>query len=361
MTENESERLIKTTIEEMLEGLQVIDWDWHYLYVNKAVAKQAFTTKEHLIGKTMMECFPGIENTQVFKELQFVMEKREPRRLENEFTFSNGQSTWFELYIEPHSRGILVRSFDIAERKKMEQLFRQSQKMEAIGRLAGNLAHNFNNKLAIMRAYCDLVLNQHQAKNGIRANIEKVVSTIKQSNVLTKQLLSFSHQQELMPRVVNPNTLLSEMKSSLEIFLGSNIKVEYKLGDSISDIKVDSDMWEQAILNLSINARDAMPKGGTLTISTEMIDLDESFVKIHPNMVTGKYVLIKVADTGCGIEKDTIERIFEPYFTTKDKGQGTGLGLPMVHGFVSQVQGCIIPESELNKGTTFNMYIPTLN
>lgn len=346
-------------IDEMIEGLQIIDRDWRYVYVNAAVAKQGRKSKSELIGRTMMECYPGIENTPAFKDFQYVMKGGETRRLENEFVFEDGKKCWFELYIEGHTNGILIRSIDISEKKILEEQFRQAQKMEAIGQLAGGIAHDFNNQLAIMLAYCELALkNCGQTNPKTAGNIEKILKAVKKSASLTKQLLAFGRRQVLDIKVVNLNTVLSESHQSLVKLLGENINLICHFAPDLSNVNVDPFQLEQVFLNLCLNARDAMPSGGTLTVETANVTLDEEYCKRHMRVTPGNYAMLAITDTGQGMDRETMARIFEPFFTTKQRGHGTGLGLAMVHGFVNQSNGMIWAYSEPNAGSTFKVYLP---
>lgn len=352
---------IKTTLEEMIEGIQILSHEWRYIYVNKAAAQHGRKVREELIGRRIHECYPGIEKSPVFNDLNQVMQTGTGRRLENEFEFENGKKCWFELFVEPHPFGILIRSIDITDRKLIEEQLRHSQKMEAIGQLAGGIAHDYNNKLGIILAYCEMILElPHGAGSSIPSYIEKVLIAIRQSTTLTRQLLAFSRKQVLDPKVISLNTLLLDMKSGLQKLLPENISVKYFLDESLGNVKVDATQIDQVILNLVINARDAMPQGGTLLIESANSLLDGTYAEKHPEVLPGRYAMISFSDTGIGMAKQTKDRIFEPFFTTKGK-MGTGLGLATVHGIVKQSRGHIWVYSEPEMGTVFKLYFPIVD
>lgn len=352
------DQLIKLTLDETYEGLQIISTDWRYQYVNKAAAAQGHQSPSLLIGKTMMECYPGIDRTPFFKDLKYVMEKRIPKRIENEFHYPDGSKCWFELFIEPHAQGVLIRSLDISDRKRIEDQLLQSQKMEAIGRLAGGVAHDFNNKLGVMLVYAEMILQQVQGQPQLEEYVEKILNSIDESAAIAKQLLAFCGRQVLDLKYVDLNSVLVNFRKGINRFLGENIQVECVYAEKLNTVHIDPVQFQQAILNLCINARDAMPSGGRLTIETANVELDDDFVKDHLNMISGPYVMVAVTDTGTGMPPEVVGRVFEPFFTTKPTGLGTGLGLAMVYGFVNQSNGHIWVYSEPGKGSVFKIYLP---
>jgi PAS domain S-box-containing protein len=355
----ERDNLIKLAIDEMIEGIQIIDSNWRYLYVNQAAAAHGKTTTKALMGKTMMECYPGIEKTGMFEELQQVLKTGQPRRIENEFEYEDQEKSWFELFIEPYSDGILIRSIEISDRKRLEEQLLQSQKMEAIGALAGGIAHDFNNKLAIMMIYCEMASNLLKDKESSANNyVLKTLEAVKQSTRLTRQLLAFSRKQVLNPQVMNLNDFLSNMRESLEKLMGETILLDFELAQDLGQVRLDPAQMDQVVLNLCLNAKDAMPDGGRLLVETLNIDLDEAYVGMHPDVIPGEYVMLAFSDTGKGMEREVLNKIFDPFFTTKGIGKGTGLGLSMVHGIVKQSKGHVWAYSELGLGAVFKIYIP---
>lgn len=250
-------------------------------------------------------------------------------------------------------RGILR---DITAYKKMEAHILQSQKLEAIGRLAGGIAHDFNNLLTAILGNAEILLLNLPKDNPHRERVKTIMDIALRAGQLTRKLLAFSKKQVSMPKLVNLNDLLSEMKAMFERILGEDIKLETNFSPSLFPIKVDPTHIEQVILNLAVNSREAMPSGGKLIISTENVYLDEDYCKSYPELVPGDYVLLSFTDTGVGMSKDILEHIFEPFFSTKESG--TGMGLSIVYGIVKQYDGHITVYSEVGVGTTFKIYFP---
>lgn len=250
---------------------------------------------------------------------------------------------------------------DITERRQLEEQFQQSQKMEAVGRLAGGVAHDFNNMITIIRGYSQLILTGMDRNNPIYKSILQIDKAGERAELLTRQLLAFSRKQILQPKILNLNELIPETEQMLLRLIGEDIELTTLLKSNIGNIKADPGQIEQVIMNLVVNACDAMPKGGKLIIKTMNAALDEAYVNVHPEANTGQYVMLSVSDTGIGIDSKTCSRIFEPFFTTKGKGQGTGLGLATVYGIVKQSGGHITVDSKPGQGTVFKIYLPSIN
>jgi PAS domain S-box-containing protein len=254
---------------------------------------------------------------------------------------------------------LVIVNRDISERKQLEEQFRQAQKMEAVGRLSGGIAHDFNNLLGVIIGYAEFLQDQIQPEHPHRESVAEILKAGKHAASLTRQLLAFSRLQVLDPKVIDLNGAVSNMETLLRRLIGEDIELRTTLDRGLGRVKADQGQLEQVIMNLAVNARDAMPQGGKLTISTENFVMDRAFVRRYPYPVQpGSYVLLKVADTGVGMTDDTRARAFEPFFTTKEKGKGTGLGLSMVYGVVKQSGGYIDIESSLGAGTTFRIYLP---
>lgn len=254
--------------------------------------------------------------------------------------------------------GYILHFIDQTEQKNLEAQFAQSQKMQAVGQLAGGVAHDFNNLLTAMIGFCDLLLLRFRPGDQSFADIMQVKQNANRAASLVRQLLAFSRQQTLQPRVIDIGEVLSELSHLLNRLLGENIELRLAHGRDLGPVKVDPGQLEQVIINLAVNARDAMPKGGTLQIRTENIDLAKSIGQGAEIIPPGSYVRIEVTDTGIGIPPDILGRIFEPFFSTKDVGSGTGLGLSTVYGIVKQTGGFIHVDSTIGAGTRFHIYLP---
>ena len=629
-----SELRIRTTLDSMLEGCQVIGFDWHYLYINDVAARQGRQSKEGLIGRSLKDAYPGIEGTELFGALQHCMEGRLPSRLEHEFAFQDGSSSWFELSIEPVPEGIFILSVDVTERKQAEEqreraiqalresearyrrlvgsireivfaggpdgtllarsltfvspqvedatghpsrefladpglwqrllhpedvpnvardterafserrpvvrfyrmrngrtgdyrwiedtfvpdlggngtprgffatarditdrwraeaeaererrrnelllncagegiygldlegrvtfinpagaqilgytvdeligapmhatchhtradgqpfpveecpiyatrsqarvhsvnddvlwrkdgsavpveyvstpiqgeegelagavvvfldisqrrrlegMVQQSQKLEAIGRLAGGVAHDFNNILGVITGYAELMRRQIGEEHPARPRLEQVLKAAERAAGLTRQLLAFSRRQAIQPRTLDVNALVADLDKMLRRLIGEDVELELRLGAELGVVKADQTQIEQVVLNLIVNARDAMPSGGELTIETANAEFDAAYAAAHPPAQAGRFVMLSVTDTGIGMDAETQRQIFEPFFTTKGPGEGTGLGLSTVYGVVQQSGGHIWVYSEPGHGTTFKVYLPRVD
>ena len=254
--------------------------------------------------------------------------------------------TVFELFIE-----------DVSERRVLEQQLRQSQKMEAVGRLAGGIAHDFNNLLMVISGYSEFLLERLGPDPSLRSPAQEIASAAERASSLTRQLLAFSRKQMLAPRILDLNAIVTENSKMLTRMIGEDIDLVMVPHASLGAIRADSGQIEQVIMNLAVNARDAMPSGGKLTIETSNVTLDEEYARFHAPLRSGDYVMLAISDTGAGMDAETQSHIFEPFFTTKGP-KGTGLGLSTVYGIIKQSGGYIWVYSELGKGTTFKIYLP---
>lgn len=275
---------------------------------------------------------------------------------------------WEKLVFDCHVRplrdsegqllGTIGVALDITDRKRLTDQLRQSQKMQAVGELAGGIAHDFNNLLMVMKGHAEILLDQLTGNSPLRHNAAQVQNAAERAASLTRQLLAFSRRQVLHPRVIDLNEVVSGMIQMFSRTIGENIEMSFCPGIRLGRVKADPTQMEQVLLNLVVNGRDAMSNGGRLTIETSNVTLDSSTSAKHPGMSPGRYVMLVVADTGCGMDQATQARIFEPFFTTKAQGKGTGLGLATVYGVVKQSGGFIWVYSEVDHGTTFKIYLP---
>jgi two-component system cell cycle sensor histidine kinase/response regulator CckA len=252
----------------------------------------------------------------------------------------------------------LVLANDVTERRRLEQQLRHSQKMEALGRLAAGMAHDFNNLLSVIMGYSELVSRHLPADDSLLKNVNEILKAADRSAALTQQLLAFSRKQVLQPRVLDLNTIVGETEKMLRRLIGEDIELKTRLQENLGTTVADPGQIEQVIINLAVNARDAMENGGSLILETHDVNLDESYVHLHPGARCGRHVMLAVSDTGLGMDAETLARIYEPFFTTKPEGKGTGLGLSTVYGIVEQSGGHIEVYSEKARGTTFKIFLP---
>jgi PAS domain S-box-containing protein len=265
------------------------------------------------------------------------------RRINDE----NGVPAYFEVFAE-----------DVTEKRVLEKQLRMAQKMEAIGRLSGGIAHDFNNLLGVIIGYSGVLKKQLGPGSPLCEHALEIEKAGQRASSLTKQLLAFSRQQVLTPAVLNLNSLATDMEKMLPRLLGEDVEVSLALDSELGNVKADQSQIEQVIMNLAVNARDAMPTGGKLKIQTSNVHLDQAYTWNHPGSKVGDYVLLAVTDTGTGMDAATLTHIFEPFFTTKERGKGTGLGLATVYGVVKQSNGYIWVDSTPGRGTSFEIYLP---
>jgi two-component system, cell cycle sensor histidine kinase and response regulator CckA len=258
---------------------------------------------------------------------------------------------------------------DVGERERFERRLRQSQRLESLGHLAGGVAHDFNNVLAVIGGFAQEVTRRVAPPDesdadrwrDVQENVEQIEHATQRGTRLTRQLLAFARQEDVRPTVLDVNEVTSQLTPMLRHAVGAGVHLDVALGDDLWPVEIDQGQFEQVLLNLAVNARDAMPRGGQLSIQTANINLDEEYVSHHGELAVGPHVMLAVSDTGVGIEPDVAEHIFEPFFTTKPVGTGTGLGLATVYGIVRQSGGSIWVYSEPGEGTTFKIYLPVVH
>ena len=274
----------------------------------------------------------------------------------------DGRVLWFrdEAVMLLETNGLLMQGvmYDITGHKRLEDQLRHSQKMEAVGQLAGGVAHDFNNLLMLIQAHNERLRNRLLAGDPAHEDALEIERAVTRAASLTRQLLAFGRKQVLHAKVLNLNTVLTDVVKMLDRLIATNIEVKTVQAPALGRVKADPSQIEQIILNLAVNARDAMPHGGRLVLETRNVEVDEAYARNYEGIPTGKYVMLVVSDTGVGMDSETQARIFEPFFTTKEPGKGTGLGLATVYGVVKQMGGAIWVQSEPGKGTTFDIYLP---
>jgi PAS domain S-box-containing protein len=320
-----------------------------------------YSSAEHLIGKHVYDLYP---DTEQWFELADLMRASKPfKGLTAEWKRSDGSTTGVRVsgrsVSNGRAEGVVFELFaeDVTERRALEQQLRQSQKMEAVGRLAGGIAHDFNNLLMVISGYSEFLLERLGGQPELRAPAQEIASASERASSLTRQLLAFSRKQMLAPKVVDLNSIVTENLKMLTRMIGEDIDLVMNPARNLWPVRADAGQIEQVIMNLAVNARDAMPSGGKLTIETSNATLDEEYARFRAPLRPGDYVMLTLSDTGAGMDADTQSHIFEPFFTTKGT-KGTGLGLSTVYGIIKQSGGYIWVQSEPGKGSTFQIYLP---
>jgi len=363
----ESEQRYRSLFEGMLHGFAYCRMlfengrpqDFVYLEVNRAF--ETLTGLEGVVGRRVTEVIPGIResNPELFEIYGRVALTGQPERFE---TYVDPLRIWFAISVYSPEREHFVAVFDnITERKRIEAQLRQAQKMEAIGQLAGGVAHDFNNLLGVIGGHSEMVLRSLPADDPQRKRIEGIRKAGERAADLTRQLLTFGRKQAIAPVVLDLSQVVSGLEGMLRRLIPEHIQIVTAFDSGAATVKADPGQVEQVILNLAVNARDAMPDGGRLTIETSLAELDEAYCRSHAAGQPGHYVLLAVSDTGTGMDDETQAHIFEPFFTTKQVGKGTGLGLATVYGVVKQHDGYVWVYSELGRGTTFKVYLPRVD
>jgi PAS domain S-box-containing protein len=359
--EAENTRLV-TAIEQSPEAVVITDPQGAIQYVNSAFSRITGYSREEILGKNPRILKSGKQDPAMYMQLWTTILKGETWRGELVNRRKDGSLYTEQMTITP-VRGahgevthFISTMQDVTEHKLLEQQLYQAQRIEAVGRLAGGVAHDFNNLLTIISGYGQLLQERLDAKD--LEYLEEILKAGGRATSLTRQLLAFSRLQILAPRVLDLNSVVAELEKMLRRLIGEDIELATVRQPGLGQIKADPGQIEQVIVNLAVNARDAMPKGGKLTIETADIYLDEAQARTHATVVPGPHVMVAVSDTGMGMDADTQKRIFEPFFTTKERGKGTGLGLATVYGIVKQSGGSIWVYSEVGQGSTFKIYFP---
>ena len=358
----ESHNLLNGVVEGTSDAVFVKDLDGRYLMMNSAGARFHGRTVDEMIGKTGGDLFTPETAHSIMEHDREVMETGS-HVVEEVFTTAGVARTFLTTKTRYHDAqgrviGLIGIARDVTELKQLEGQLRQAQKMEAVGRLAGGVAHDFNNILTVINGNSELLARSLRADDPDRELLLELQKSGRRAAELTSQLLAFGRQQILQPGVISLNALLGNLCTLLQRLIGEDVELTLVPDAGLELATVDPTLFEQAIINLAVNARDAMPSGGRLTIETSNVELDATFSAGHPGVRPGRYILVTVSDSGHGMDEATQANIFEPFFTTKSPGKGTGLGLAMVYGFVKQSGGYVCVESAPDRGTTFRMYLP---
>ncbi len=362
----DSEARYRRLFETAQDGILILDAKTGLITdVNPFLIKLLDYSRQEFMGKALWDIglFRDIDASKAaFRELQaekyvryedLPLKTRDGRSINVEFV-SN-------VYGVNNKKVIQCNIRDITERKHLEQSeeqLRQAQKMEAVGQLAGGVAHDFNNLLGVILGYCEILERQPDLAEPARKMILEIHVAGKSAKDLTRHLLAFSRRQVLQPVFLDLNAIVNRVDTMLNRLIGDNVELVSVLGDDLGTVQADPSQIEQVLMNLVVNSRDAMPQGGIITIETANVEIDDAYTQQHPFTKTGPHVVLSVNDTGHGMDKQTLPRIFEPFFSTKESGKGTGLGLSTVFGIVKQSGGSIVVQSEPEQGTTFTIYFP---
>jgi two-component system cell cycle sensor histidine kinase/response regulator CckA len=355
--------------ENAADMIAVVDVTGKRLYNSPSYQKVLGYTTEELETTDSFEQIHPEDRELVKQAAQQARETGSGRTLEYRFRHKNGSWRLLESTAtlirarKGETDKFVIVNRDITDRREAEKALRdseirQTQRMEAVGRLSGGIAHDFNNLLGVMIGYTDILDMKLAEGDPARKSVEEIRKTAQRAAALTRQLLAFSRRQVLEPKVVDLNSVVSEIEKMLRRLIGENIELKTVLGSSLGRLMADPGQIEQVVLNLAVNARDAMPNGGTLIIETANTVLDQSTIRHMPTAEPGDYVLLSVSDNGIGMDPQTKAKIFEPFFTTKEAGRGTGLGLATIYDIVKRSEGYIWVSSEVGKGTIFKIYFP---
>jgi two-component system, cell cycle sensor histidine kinase and response regulator CckA len=351
-------------IQNLSDLITIIAADGTMFYNSPSVERVVGYCPSELVGKSLLELIHPEDVTSVRETLERVMLNGGTLAPpEFRLLHKDGSLVWLEalgnnLLNDAAVGGIVVTSRDVTARRHLEDQIRQSQKMEAVGRLAGGLAHEFNNMLTVIRGYAEILMKRDSADRGILQSAETIIRTTENAASLTRQLLSFTRTHVFSPEIVDLNSLVDEMGNVLGGIVGEEIRLSVKLDPQLGAISVDRGQIEQLIINLVVNGRDAMPRGGRLDLETANMDVQGGTTRTDASVPLGKYVRLTVCDTGIGMDPETQSHIFEPFFTTKSIGKGTGLGLSVVYNIVRGCGGHLWVNSELARGSSFHVYFP---
>jgi PAS domain S-box-containing protein len=358
----DSEERYRQLFESIPDPIFVLDQETlRFVAINEAAPHEYGYSREELLSLTTNDIWAPGERSAFVRRLS-ESEVDPPRRTTWKHQKKDGTTIDVEITRRPllfagRSAWVML-AHNVTDQRILEGQFRQAQKMEAVGQLAGGMAHDFNNVLTVIIGYSDLAMSRLPAEDPLRRDMEQIKQGGERAAALTRQLLAFSRKQVLLAAILDLNAVISELEKMLRRLIGEDVDLHTDLVPDAGCIKADRGQIEQVVMNLVVNSRDAMPSGGKLTIETQNVDLTEDYAEQHVDVNPGPYVMLAVTDTGVGMDAQTQTRIFEPFFTTKEAGKSTGLGLSTVYGIVQQSGGSIWVYSEVGRGTTFKIYLP---
>lgn len=359
--EEASKREIETIFTSISDGVVVLDRDWRFTYLNEEAERILRSSADDLLGRNMWDAFPDGVDTVAYREYNRAVETGRPARFSLYFA---PLAAHLDVRAYPHEGGLTLYFQDVTERVETDERLRQAQKMEAVGQLTGGVAHDFNNLLTVILGNAESLVEElgdtgsgDRRQELLKTQADMICQAGTRASELTHRLLAFARKQPLNPRLTHINRLIGDTESLLRRTLTETIDIELVRGSGLWEALVDPHELQNALLNLAINARDAMPEGGKLTIETANMSVDMDYGKMH-GIQAGQYVTVAVSDTGTGMDAATVERAFDPFFTTKPEGKGSGLGLSMVYGFARQSGGHVKIYSEPEQGTTVRLYLP---
>ena len=362
-----NEERFRALLENSADGITVMAADGTVTYISPAGERLLGRPQAEVIGHYRADLLQPEEAAQVRADFNDLLahpgaQQQVSFRVRNaDGTWRWIEGVWTNLIDNPSVQGVVLNYRDVTERVSLEDQFRQAQRMEAVGRLAGGIAHDFNNLLTAINGYADLGLMAMRQDDPLRRHLGEIKKAGSRAATLTRHLLAFSRRQVLQPKVLDVNALIADLGGMLPRLIGENIELRTLAGEGLGHIRADPGQLEQVIVNLVVNARDAMPDGGRVVLETRNVFLDDAYCREHLDVTPGPYVMVAVTDTGVGMDEQTRQRIFEPFFTTKEVGKGTGLGLSTVFGIVTQSGGHVWVSSEPGKGTTFKIYLPRVD
>jgi two-component system, cell cycle sensor histidine kinase and response regulator CckA len=359
-----SEERFRALVENSSDALLLIDAEARVVYISPSSTRQLGWLPDQIVGRSLFDFLHLDDRETIGARLAEALRNplqsvgAEVRLLHADGSWRIMEGVGVNRIQDPSVGAIVVNARDVTDRRKLELQLRQAQKMEAIGQLAGGVAHDFNNLLTAILGYCNLMLDEIPQEDPLRVDLEEIRSAGERAAALTRQLLAFSRRQMLHPQVIDLNTIVQQTEKLLRRLISEDVELVTALAADLFPVRVDPASIEQILVNLAVNARDAMPVGGRLTIETANVEIDEAYAVTHVPMSSGRYAMLAVGDTGEGMDEATRGRVFEPFFTTKEQGKGTGLGLATVYGMVKQSGGYIWVYSEPGHGTAFKVYLP---